>query len=140
MQKYQKPGLQELVVLVPLCLVLVPLCLVPVPNRFWRVVPVPLWMVPVPFSSASVIPVPPLFGTGTKVRFCPEMAEFTLFHSPFFHNSLLFHPSSKTNMESLQTTPQTLLISQIIQGLILKFTKLYKTIQIGRIPYLIDIN
>ena len=53
-----------------------------------------------------------------------------IFHSLFFHNSLLFHPSSKTNMESLQTTPQTLLISQRIQEFIPKFTKLYKIIQL----------
>ena len=44
MQKYQKQGLQELVVPVPLCSV-------PVPNRFWRVVPVPLWVVPVPICN-----------------------------------------------------------------------------------------
>ena len=41
MQKYQKQGLQELVVPVPLCWV-------PVPNRFWRAVLVPLWVASVP--------------------------------------------------------------------------------------------
>ena len=138
MQKYQKSGLQELVVPVPLRLV-------PVPNRFWRVVLVPLWMVPIPFCLCisgtdttpvwyryhpCLVPVPPLFGTSTKLQFCPEMAEFSLFHSPFFHNSLLLHPSSKTNMESLQTTPQTLNCSQRIQGFIPKFTQLYKTMEL----------
>ena len=72
----------------------------------------------------------PQKGTGTSLRFCQEMAEFTIFHALFFHNYLLFHPSSKTNMESLQTTPQTLLISQRIQGFIPKFSKLYKTIHL----------
>ena len=54
MQKYQKQGLQELVVPVPLCSV-------PVPNRFWRVVLVPLWVVPVPFCHC-------ISGTGTTPK------------------------------------------------------------------------
>ena len=116
MQKYQKQGLQGLVVLVPLYSI-------PVSNRFWRVVPVSLWVVPVPICHY-------ISGTGTGLRFCPEMVEFTIFLALFFHNSLLFHPSSKTNMESLQTTSQTLLISQRIQGFIPKLTKLHKTIHL----------
>ena len=53
------------------------------------------------FATASVVPVPLQRGIGTGLRFCPEMAEFTIFHALFFHKSLLLHPSSKTNMESL---------------------------------------
>ena len=118
MQKYQKQGLQELVVPV----------LVPTDSKgryryrfgWYRY----------RFSTASMVPVPPQRGTGTGLRFCREMAEFTIFHALFFHNSLLFHSSSKTNMESLKATPPTLLISQSIQGFILKFTKLYKTLEL----------
>ena len=51
MQKDQNPGLQELVVPVPLCSV-------PVLNQFWRVVLVPLWVVPVLFCFC-------ISGTGT---------------------------------------------------------------------------
>ena len=75
------------------------------------------------FATASTVPVPLQRGTGTSLRICPEMADFTIFHVLFFHNSLLFHPSLEFNMESLQTTPQTLLISQRIQRFIPKFTQ-----------------
>ena len=60
------------------------------------------------------------------------MADFTNFHAFFFHNSLLFHSSSKINMESLQTTPQTLLISQRIQRFKPKFTQILQNLGIGK--------
>ena len=82
------------------------------------------------FASASVVPVPLQRGTDTGFRICPEMAEFTIFHALFFQKSLIFHSSSKINMEPLQTTLQTLLISQRIQGFIPKFTQLYKTLEL----------
>ena len=44
----------------------------------------------------------PCSGTGTTLRDCPEMADFAIFHSLFFHKSLILHPTSKTTMESLQ--------------------------------------
>ena len=61
---------------------------------------------------------------------CQEIVYFTIFHALFFHNSLLIHPSSKTNMESLPTTPQTLLICKRILGFIPKFTQFYKTLEL----------
>ena len=71
---------------------------------------------------------------------CLEIVYFTIFHALFFHNSLLIHPSSKTNMESLPTIPQTLLICKRILGFIPKFTQFYKALELGRIPYLLIIN
>ena len=58
---------------------------------------------------------------------CLEMVYFTIFHGLLLHTSLIFHSSSKINMKSIQTTPQILLISQIIQGFIPKFTQFYQT-------------
>ena len=86
----------------------------------------------------------PCSGTGTTLRDCPEMVDFAFFHSLFFHKSLIFHPTSKTNMESLQNNSTNTYNggldflkpnpSQRIQGFIPKFTNLYKTIELSGIP------
>ena len=99
-----------------------------------------VWAVPVQFCYCITYT-----GTGSKVyryrfRNLPRNGNFTIFQAFFFHNSLLLHPLSKTNMESLKTTSPILLISQRIQGFIPKFTQFYKILELGRIPYLLIIN
>ena len=59
--------------------------------------------------------------TGTCHRKLPIMCIFSHFSCTFFHRSLLLHPSSKTNMESLQTTPPNT-FRQRIQ----RFTQFYQ--------------
>ena len=85
MQKDQNPGLQELVVPVPLCSV-------PVPNRFLRVAPVPLWVAPVPLW---VVPVPFCFcisGTGTTPIWYRYQAVFLPRNGRIHSCSLTFLP------------------------------------------------
>ena len=89
-----------------------------------------LGAVPVPFfyciSATGTAP------KGYRYRF-PNLSRngrFHHFHALFFHNSLLFHSSSKLNMESFQTTPQTLLISQRIQIFKPKFTQILQNLGI----------
>ena len=110
----------------------------------------PFALVPVPFGLCKVVPVPlllwyqyPLAGLLRNGRFCPV-------HSLFFHKPLLLHPTSKTNMDSLQNNSTNTYNDGLeflepnpnhrIQGFIPKFTNLYKTIELGRIPYLFDTN
>ena len=65
--------------------------------------------------------------TGTCHPKMPRMCIFSHFSCTFIHKSLLMHPSSKTNMESLPTTPQTLLVCKRILGFI---PKLHPILQI----------
>ena len=67
-------------------------------------------LVPVPFGSIRRYLYHRCSGTDTTLRDCTEMAYFALFHSLFFHNSLLFHPTSKPTWNPSKTTPQTLII------------------------------
>ena len=59
--------------------------------------------------------------TGTLHPKMPRMCIFSPFSYTFIHRSLLMHPSSKTNMESLPRTPQTLLICKKIHNFHTKF-------------------
>ena len=81
-------------------------------------------------ATASPIPVQVQRCTGTSLQNFPINGVFTIFHALIFHNSLLFHSSSRINMKSFQTTPQLLLISQRIQGFIPKFTQFYQTLEL----------
>ena len=104
-------------------------------------------LVPVPFGLCKVVPIPPLLGyqyhftelprNGRFCHFEPNFSFLNIFNSSYIKTHHEYNSSNTYNggLEFLKPNP-----SHRIQGFIPKFTNLYKTLEIGRIPYQFDTN